>query len=327
MFQQPDSINKVQPIATESQSLTEQVEQNVLQATEDSAAHSTFTTKSHWPVKIDSVLMPEQGKPITAKAAPLPKYYKDSFFAKDSLLHSELQGGRYGIAGDPVPYSLRTDNLVTPVLLLGILLLAFCVRRSSKFFVFQIRNFFHVVRTDSIIERESASEKRYLYFAEIYTGIVLALVFFFYTKAYISDTYVTYSEYTLMGIYLGGILAMFLFEHLVQSAVNNVLFSPRECSLWTATQLMTTAWAGILLTPMILLMAYFGWNIQNVLIYTLVVIIFVKILLFYKCYQIFFRKKGVFLQIFLYFCTLEIIPPVLTWGILVLVANYLKVNF
>ena len=327
MFQQPDSIHKAQSTATESQSLTQDVEQHVLKVTEDSAAQSIYTTKSHWPVKIDSVLMPEQGKPVHVKAAPLPKYYKESFFAKDTLLHSELQGGRYGIAGDPVPYSLRSDNLVTPVLLIGVLLLALCVRRSSKFFTFQIRNFFHVVRNDSVVERESASETRYLYFAELYTAVVLSLVFFFYTKAFISDTYVTYSEYTLMGIYLGSILAMFLFEHLVQSAVNKVLFTQRQCEQWTSIQLTTTAWGGILLTPMILLLAYFGWAIENALIYTLLAVFFVKMLLFYKCYQIFFIKKNAFLQIFLYFCTLEVIPPLLTWGILVIIANYLKVNY
>ena len=39
----------------------------------------------------------------------LPQYYKEGYFAKDSLLHPELQGGRYGVAGTPVPLSLRGD--------------------------------------------------------------------------------------------------------------------------------------------------------------------------------------------------------------------------
>lgn len=301
--------------------------QHVLQVQEDSAAQSVYTTKSHWPVKIDSVLMYDQAHEIKVESTPLPTYYKETFFAKDTLLHSEIQGGRYGIAGDPVPYSVRTDNVLTPVLILGILMLAFCVRRSSRFFAFQMKNFFHVVRSGSMLERESASEKRYLFYAEIYTALILALVFFFYAKEYISDTYVTYSEYTLMGIFLGSFLLYFLFEHMLQLAVNKVFFTPYQTSQWNTTKMMTTTWAGILLTPMLLLMTYFGLSVENSLIYTLSVIIFTKILLIYKCFQIFFRKKGAFLQIFLYFCTLEIIPPLILWGILVIIANYLKVNY
>lgn len=326
MIQQQDSLHTAKQ-AAESHEIAEQAEQHALQIENDSAASSAFTSRNHWPIKVDSVLSPDMGKPLEVKVNPLPKYYKDSYFAKDSMLHSELTGGRYGIAGDPVPYSIHKDNVLTPTLILGILIMAYCVKNSSRSFSFQIKNFFHTLRSDSALERESSSDKRYLFFLEIYTALVLALVFYFYTKAYISDTYITYSEYTLMGIYFAGMIGLFWFEHLIQSAVNNVFFPPRECSQWKTIQLTTTAWIGILLTPILLLKAYFDLSVENSLIYTFLVIVFIKILLFYKCFQIFFKKKGAFLQIFLYFCTLEIIPPVILWGILVTVANYLKVNY
>jgi hypothetical protein len=41
----------------------------------------------------------------------LPQYYRESFFSKDSLFHPELRGGRMGVSGDPVPYSVSGDNL------------------------------------------------------------------------------------------------------------------------------------------------------------------------------------------------------------------------
>lgn len=325
MIQQPDSIHREQtatelPVAAHTAT--------VLELPDDSIASATFSSKTnHWPVKVDSLLRPDQGKEIKVKVNPLPKYYKDSFFAKDSLLHSELQGGRYGIAGDPVPYTVHGDSYLTMALIVSTLILMLSVKRSSKFFMFQIRNFFHTVRTDSILERESASEKRYLMLAELHTAIILALVFFFYSKAMISDTYITYSEYTLMGIYFGGMLGLFMFERMLYSSVNSIFFSQREREQWVTVKMMTTAWAGILLTPMIMLVAYFGFSTENSLVYTVCVIIFIKLLLFYKAFQIFFKKNGAFLQIFLYFCTLELIPPLVLWGILVTVANYLKVNY
>lgn len=294
----------------------------------DSAGSATFSAKTnHWPVKVDSLLRPDQGKEIEVKVNPLPKYYKDSFFAKDSLLHSELHGGRYGIAGDPVPYTVHGDSILTMVLIVSTLVLIYCTKHSSKFFGFQIRNFFHTVRKDSSLERESASEMRYLIMATIHTAIILSLEFFFYSKAMIAETYNTYSEYTLMGIYFGGVLGLFIFEYLLYSIVNGTFFKQHQCQQWRTAKMMTTAWAGILLTPMILLVAYFGLSTENSLYYTLGVIIFIKLLLFYKAFQIFFRKTGAFLQNFLYFCTLELIPPLVLWGILVTAANYLKVNY
>lgn len=327
MIQQPDSIRHEQQVTAEHP-VQQSAPSAVLEVHEDSVHKPDFTARTnHWPVKVDSLLRPDQGKEIKVKVNPLPKYYKDSFFAKDSLLHSELQGGRYGIAGDPVPYTVHGDSILTMVLIVGTLLLMFSVKRSSKFFAFHIKNFFHEVRSDSSLERESASERRYLLLATLHTAIILALEFFFYTKAMISETYITYSEYTLMGIYLGGVLGLFLVESILHTSVNSIFFTPRERQQWKTAKAMTTAWAGILLTPMILLVAYFGLSTENSLIYTLCVIIFIKLLLFYKAFLIFFRKRGAYLQIFLYFCTLELIPPLILWGILVTVANYLKVIY
>lgn len=82
----------------------------------------------------------------------------------------------------------------------------------------------------------------------------------------------------------------------------------------------------MLLLPVVLLQVYFDLEIQSVVIYFIVVLILVKILTFYKCYFIFFRKAGVILQIILYFCALEIVPIAALWGALVITGNHLKIN-
>jgi hypothetical protein len=271
--------------------------------------------------------MPKSDDTIQVTVNKMPEYNRQSFFAKDTLIYKENQSGRFGIAGDPVPYSVRTDNVLTPLLIFGILMLMYSVRRSSRLFAFQLRNFFHTVRTDSSIQRETAAEKRYLLYMDVYTAVILGLMFFFYSKAYIAETYVTYSEYSLMAIFVGIAMAYFVFEYLLQKLVNNIFFSQHANELWSTSKFLVTAIAGVLLTPMLLLMAYFGLSIENSLIYTLSIVVFVKILLIYKSFIIFFQKTGDFLQNFLYFCALEIVPPLLIWGILVYVANFLKVNY
>lgn len=53
---------------------------------------------------------------------------------------------------------------------------------------------------------------------------------------------------------------------------------------------------------------------KTIIYYVLAVVFLVKLLSFYKCYVIFFRQNGIFLQIILYFCALEIVPLATLWG-------------
>ena len=91
--------------------------------------------------------------------------------------------------------------------------------------------------------------------------------------------------------------------------------------------LLLTAIEGIMLFPAILFQSYFEASPQFIVIYAVFVVVLVKIFTFYKCFVIFFRKNGLFLQIILYFCTLEIIPLLVLWGGLGIITNALTINF
>ena len=91
--------------------------------------------------------------------------------------------------------------------------------------------------------------------------------------------------------------------------------------------LLLSAIEGALLFPAILFQSYFEAPPQNIIIYAILVLVLVKIFTFYKCFVIFFRKNGLFLQIILYFCTLEIIPLLALWGGLAIITNALTINF
>ena len=84
---------------------------------------------------------------------------------------------------------------------------------------------------------------------------------------------------------------------------------------------------GVLLFPVLLLRAYFHFQLQSAAIYTLCVVIFIKILTIYKTYVIFFNQKALYLQIILYFCALETVPLLSLWGGLAVIVNHLRVIF
>ena len=96
---------------------------------------------------------------------------------------------------------------------------------------------------------------------------------------------------------------------------------------WRHTQIFLYALEGVLLFPIILLQVYFSLSLHAALIYTLIVMLFIKMLAFYKSYTIFFKRMGASLQIILYFCTLELMPLMALVGILVYTNNYLTIIF
>ena len=103
-------------------------------------------------------------------------------------------------------------------------------------------------------------------------------------------------------------------EHKGNESINHIL-------------LFVLAIAGMLVAPAVLLQIFFDIDGEKCFIYLMGLFILVKILLFYKCYVIFFKGIDSILQIILYFCALEIIPPFSMWGALLLISNCLKVNY
>lgn len=61
----------------------------------------------------DSISITQEGEDLLD--VQLPQYYREGFFSKDSLFHPELPGGRFGVAGDPVPYSIHNDSVITSI--------------------------------------------------------------------------------------------------------------------------------------------------------------------------------------------------------------------
>ena len=96
---------------------------------------------------------------------------------------------------------------------------------------------------------------------------------------------------------------------------------------WMKTYLYLISMEGVLLFPVVMLLAYFNLPMENAIVYVGIVVILGKILSFYKTYVIFFRGNGIFLQNFLYFCALEMTPLASLWGVLVIINSFLKVNF
>lgn len=296
-------------------------------AQQDSAIQAVFRPGPvHYSSRPDTLHLPGHTPGKAIGDVSLPEYYREGFFSRDTLFHPELDGGRYGVAGDPVPVTMRSDDIVTLLLMACFAIAITAISRSLRFIGRQAKGFFYAPRDDRDDVSETSTEVRFQLFLVLQTCLLLSLLQYSYTLEYIGTTFVLDSPYQLMAVFLGMFVAYFLVKALLYTVVNITFFGRRRNRLWFKSQLFITSVEGIMLFPIVLLMVYFEMSAQAVLYCVIFVLIIVKILTFYKCYVIFFRRINGFLQIILYFCALEIAPLAALWGALVLTGNCLKIN-
>lgn len=284
----------------------------------DSAAHHAGRDTLHLPLR-------RAGKSVIE--VHLPQYHSETFFDRDSATLSVAGGSSYGVAGDPVPYTVRGDNMITLMLIASLVMVLVAYGRSGRFMARQIKGFFRTPRREDANPSETSGEVRLQLFLVLQTCLLLAILQYFYTQTYIGSTFVLPSQYQLIAIFFAMFLGLFAIRSLLYTAVNLVFFSGKKNRQWQNTLLLLGAVEGVVLFPVVMLQVYFSLSMQNVVAYTLIVLFLIKILTLYKCYAIFFRRSGVFLQIILYFCALEAVPMAAFWGLLVNTATYLRINF
>ena len=275
----------------------------------------------------DTLHLPGEGIPKDLKTVNLPQYYRENFFSKDTLYHEELRvQDYYGMVGDPVPYTYANDNLVTSLLILGFLIIAFSFSRMSNFIVGQAKNFIRPSK-NSLSQSETSGE---IYMQIVLTGLtcmVYALLYYLYATEFVASTYVTSSEYVLLVIILGVFVGYYLLRFGLYSMVNLLFFKSSDNKKFLTSLLYISAVEGLLLYPALALLAFMHLPAQNAIWYCIIVLILVKIMTFYKSFSIFFKQNDLFLQIILYFCALEMVPLISLWGGLSVIVDYLKINF
>ena len=346
-IQQADSTVVQQPVAAEETELTAPVQaevttakpqypyqvlrklpRNATPAQQDSAIQATFQPEViERSTRPDTLQIPGFGKGVSMKDVNLPQYYRESFFTNNKLLHPELTAGRFGVAGDPIPYSIKNDNVITGLLLGCFMLALLSFPHTGSFLIRQLKNFFFAPKIGTTTFRETTGEIHFQSFLILQTCLLLSLLVFLYSQERIADTYVLSSQYQLLGIYFGCVLGYFLLKMLLYGGINKIFFDKKKNLQWMQLQFFIFSMLGVLLFPWVLLEVYFGMALQKTMIIAMIVIFLVKMLTFYKCFDIFFKGTGVFLQIILYFCALEIIPLLSLGATMVMIGNELKINF
>ena len=231
-----------------------------------------------------------------------------------------------GFEGMPLPYSPRTDDVVALILLTCFFLSSFALARSKKFLSQQAKDFvLHRERT-SIFAVSTAADVRYLLLLVLQTCILSGICIFNYFNDVQPALMEEVSPRLLLGVYILACLLYLLFKWMLYSFLGWVFFDKNKTNIWLESYSTLIYYVGFALFPFVLFLVYFDLNLTNLVIIGLIILIFTKILMFYKWVELFFHQLSAAFLLILYFCALEIIPCLLLYQGMIQVNNVLLIK-
>lgn len=230
-----------------------------------------------------------------------------------------------GVAGDPLPYRFRSDDFVTSALMISFFLMVWTIARGWHFLMMGMKDFFRDRVRDNLFAERTDTEMSGQIFLIFQTCFLLGILFFDYTQERMTEVFNNVSPYLILGVGVGSCCLYYLLKVLLYACVNNVFFDRERASRWTEAYLLSVFVLGMALLPLVLLVVYFDLSFGNLRVLFILILGMAKILLFYKCFRIFFNCLTGGLHLILYFCALEILPLLVLWRALVYANNNLTV--
>ena len=135
------------------------------------------------------------------------------------------------------------------------------------------------------------------------------------------------SPYLLIGIYTGIWILYFILKTILSGFVNWIFFDKKKIKVWKKSGFFLFSVESLLIFPVIIITIYLNLPPHIPLWITLIIGLLVKILHLYKTFLIFFPKIYGTLHLIVYFCTLEIMPLLAVFKILIRVTDELIVKF
>ena len=232
-----------------------------------------------------------------------------------------------GFEGTPISYSPRTDDAIALTLLACFFLSSIALARGKKFLSQQVKDFvLHRERT-SIFDSSTAADVRYLLVLVLQTCVLSGITFLNYFHDTCPALMDHVSSLLLLGIYVGFCLAYFLLKWLLYMFIGWTFFDKNRTNIWLESYSTLIYYAGFALFPFVLFLVYFDLSLTNLLIIGTIILIFAKILMFYKWIKLFFHQFGALFLLILYFCALEIVPCLLLYQGMIQMNNILLIKF
>lgn len=162
---------------------------------------------------------------------------------------------------------------------------------------------------DSIFSDPTRNEWFENFFLCLQNCLLLSVFIFKYYSSN-NDSFINSPEKTGLFILISTLtLGLFFFlKWILYNLTGNVFFHKSALKIWSNDYFSLLAYSGALLFLPVLIFFYIDSSYK--LFYYLVVFVFflIEIIIIYKLFVLFFRKFSRLLYLFLYLCTLELVP-------------------
>ena len=213
-----------------------------------------------------------------------------------------------GFPGVLLPYSIRTDDFFTLVLVGVSFLYAFLYGRCRKYLVYQFRNFFRDRSRSSSFVDVALVDTRYLLVLFFLACISIGMTAYNIVMQGFPGLMSLPSPMLLLCGLSGAFMLYQGLKLLSYLVIGNVFFGRGPVDLWMDSYLLIIYTSGIILYPILLVLIFTGGSVEFTIYLSAFLLILAKILLFCKWIKLFFANNESLFFLILYFCALEIIP-------------------
>lgn len=220
-----------------------------------------------------------------------------------------------GIPMSERAYAVCNDDFVVAGVALLFLVMTCILYTSRRMLQFQIKDFFTSKRMYSNeTSNENTKEVNNVFALTTISSLSLSLIFYNHLAQQYNFSTVLGVPYWVFGIGFVGFMVFIYAKAWTYTLVNWVFFDKESSKKWIKGYFMLTSICAFLLYPLSLIDIYFE-NSAKVVFWGIILIgIIYELLLFYRLLVNFKTKKYGYLLIFLYFCSVEIMPVLVLWN-------------
>lgn len=255
------------------------------------------------------------GSPYLVMADKLGFFSGSEWACRDSVVRL------VGVSGEPVPYRLSNDVFITVTLLLCLFVACFLVSRSMHALGLQAKSFLRLRDRNEDFSLKSESEVKDQFFVVLLECVVMSLLFvslFTFVSSNPQFSKVNFQmSYMVLLVDMGIILAYFAYKYGMIRLFNWTFFRRSERQIWMRGYNLISFGKTVTLLVLVTMILYTELpNSVYISIFVALLAVF-ELLVLYKTKQIFFGSIVGIVPAILYFCTLELLPLLFLWVILV----------
>ena len=267
------------------------------------------------PLEADTLCRPEQEDTV---GEALFRYGGGGLAEGDSVLCSEVPHKPYGFVGIETPFRIHRDGWSGLLLLVCLILAVSLVVRLRKKFWDLVRVVFFPIpgKADEPLADDPLRYSTRL-IAVCLLSLSASVVTFSYTQHDVGYYPFPETPYLLFGAFFLLWVMYFVAKRMLIGFVDWVFFRREKIFTMSRVQTFLYVVESLLLLVCSLVVEYLRVPYETVPMIALGIVILTKACLLFKTYQIFFPKMYGTLHLFVYFCTLEIMPLLVMPQILV----------